>query len=91
MDVRFQTETEKEVFIARLSCVRNLLSSKEGEKVENYELLSQFFPLADVRPLFQHSQGPVLLRIWLDHLTFRSDLKVRCVIYAAHAEIRCAQ
>ena len=38
LDVRFQPETEKEVFIARISSVRDLLLSEGGKKVDNYEL-----------------------------------------------------
>ena len=58
LDVRFQTETEKEAFIARLSRVRDLFST-EGEKVHNYELLSQLFSLAETRQLSQQSPDTV--------------------------------
>ena len=48
LDVHFQTETEKEVLIARLSHVRDQFLSEGGKKAlySVYELLSQLFSLA---------------------------------------------
>ena len=66
----FQTETESEVFIARLSHVIDLFSSGGGEV--GIGELSQFFSIAETGPYFQRSQGPVLLIIF-------SDQRVRCV------------
>ena len=57
--VHFKTESEKEVFIARLTSVRDLFSPEGGEKVHNYELLSQLFSLAETRPLSRPSQATV--------------------------------
>ena len=59
LDVRFSTESEKEAFIARLTSVRDLFSPEGGEKVHNYELLSQLFSLAETRPLSRPSQAVV--------------------------------
>ena len=57
--VHFKTESEKEVFIARLTSIRDLFSPEGGEKVYNYELLSQLFSLAETRPLSWPSQATV--------------------------------
>ena len=59
LDVRFPTDTEKKAFIARLDRVRDLFSTEGGEKVRNYELLSQLFSLAETRQLSQQNQSSV--------------------------------
>ena len=51
LDVRFQTEIQKEAFITRLDNIRDLLSPEGGEKMHNYELLSHLFSLAETRPI----------------------------------------
>ena len=56
LDVRFQTEIQKEAFITRLGNIRDLLSPEGGEKVHNYELLSHLFSLAETRPIPLPSQ-----------------------------------
>ena len=50
LDVRFPNEEEKQAFVARLSAVRDLYSPGGGEKIRNYELLSQLFSLAESTP-----------------------------------------
>ena len=59
MDVCFQTESGKEALIARLSSVRDLFSPEIGDKVHNYELLSQVLSLANTRPLSWPSQATI--------------------------------
>ena len=46
LDVHFPNEEEKQAFVARLNAVRDLFSLG-GEKIHNYELLSQLFALAE--------------------------------------------
>ena len=50
LDVCFSNEEEKHAFVARLSAVRDLYSPVGGEKIRNYELLSQLFSLAENAP-----------------------------------------
>lgn len=50
LDVRLPNEEEKQAFLARLSAVRDLYSPGRGEKIRNYELLSQLFSLAENTP-----------------------------------------
>ena len=50
MDVCFPNEEEKQEFVARLSTVRDLYSPEGGEKIPNYELLSQLSSLAENTP-----------------------------------------
>ena len=51
LDMRFPTEEEEgQMFVARLSVVRALYSTKDAEKVINYKLLRQLFSLADTVP-----------------------------------------
>ena len=51
LDARFPAEEEEgQMFVARLSVVRALYSTKDAEKVINYKLLRQLFSLADTVP-----------------------------------------
>ena len=49
LDVHFSNEEEKQAFVARLNAVRDLFLPV-GEKIRNYELLSQIFALAENTP-----------------------------------------
>ena len=71
LDVRFQTQTKKEAFIAWL-VARDPFPQQNEKKWTCSQAFSQFFSLAETRPLSQRCQGAVLLLI-------RLDQQVRCL------------